>query len=141
MCRVELGVAGDVPMEGGDRSPGWCRLQRGAPVAEKVYFLTLGEVGRIDLVSRTPPGWTRFSSTSPRPWPRPRRRGTEPSPPGGRPGHQVDTADFAEGEEVYFFSHRGTPLKAAPTGRAITAFHRHVARNPEFYPAHPQNKT
>ena len=51
--------------------------------------------------------------------------------------HAVDTADFIEGEEVYFYSHRGKRLRNAPTNRAITAFRRHAARHPEFYRAGP----
>jgi hypothetical protein len=54
--------------------------------------------------------------------------------------HVVDSTDFDEGSEVYYYSHRGTRLKAAPTTRAITAFRRHTIRYPEFYPAHPSNK-
>ena len=54
--------------------------------------------------------------------------------------HMVDTADSPEGEEVYFYSHRGTRLRAAPTGRAVAAFRRHAARNPAVYSAHPPNK-
>jgi hypothetical protein len=47
--------------------------------------------------------------------------------------HVVDTAEVDEGAEVYFYSHRGTPLKAAPTTRAIRAFRKHADRYPEFY--------
>jgi len=54
--------------------------------------------------------------------------------------HVVDTTDFAEGEEVYYYSHRGTRLRTAATGRAVAAFRRHAARNPEFYPVHPPNE-
>jgi hypothetical protein len=48
--------------------------------------------------------------------------------------HVIDSDDFPEGEEVYFYSHRGTRLKSAPMNRAIAAFAKHVARNHEFYP-------
>lgn len=44
--------------------------------------------------------------------------------------HVVDSADFDEGEEVHYYSHRGTRLKAAPTRRSITAFRKHAARHP-----------
>jgi hypothetical protein len=48
-----------------------------------------------------------------------------------------------EGDEVYYFSYRGTPLKSAPINRAITAFRRHAARYPEIYsspvPCHHSN--
>jgi hypothetical protein len=51
--------------------------------------------------------------------------------------HVVDTTDCDEGEEVCYYSHRGTRLKAAPTNRAITAFRRHAARYPELFPPYP----
>jgi hypothetical protein len=54
--------------------------------------------------------------------------------------HAVDAADFDEEGEVHYYSHRGTRLRAAPTGRAITAFCRHAARHPESYPARPSNE-
>src|SRR5687768_11444766 len=55
--------------------------------------------------------------------------------------HEVDSADWlAEGEEVYYYSHRGTRLKTAPTKRTIAAFRKHVARHPELYPASPPNQ-
>ena len=41
--------------------------------------------------------------------------------------HVVDADD--EGDEVHYFSHRGTRLKSAPMDRAIKAFHKHVARS------------
>ena len=47
--------------------------------------------------------------------------------------HVIDTADFDEGVEVYFYSYRGAPLKTAPTRQALAAFKKHVARYPEFY--------
>jgi len=47
--------------------------------------------------------------------------------------HVIDTIEFDEGLEVHFYSHRGTPLRAAPTGRALAAFKKHVARYPEIY--------
>lgn len=37
----------------------------------------------------------------------------------------------AEGDEAYFYSHRGTPLKSAPIERARAAFQKHVLRHPE----------
>jgi hypothetical protein len=51
--------------------------------------------------------------------------------------HVVDATDFGEGEEVYYYSRRGTRLRAAPTRRAITAFRRHAARYPELFPPYP----
>ena len=48
--------------------------------------------------------------------------------------HVIDTSDFDEGNEVVYYSHRGTRLKAAPFKRALTAFQKHAARHPEFYP-------
>jgi hypothetical protein len=39
-----------------------------------------------------------------------------------------------EGDEVYFYRHRGTRLNAAPVNRAIAAFQRYVARHPDLYP-------
>jgi hypothetical protein len=39
-----------------------------------------------------------------------------------------------EGEEVYYYSHRGTPLKSAPVHRALAAFRKYVALHPERYP-------
>src|SRR5262249_519773 len=41
-----------------------------------------------------------------------------------------------EGDEIYFFSHRGTRLKSAPVQRAIAAYRRHAARHPELFPQH-----
>lgn len=38
-----------------------------------------------------------------------------------------------EGKEVYYYSHRGAPLKSAPIRRATNAFRKHTARYPEFY--------
>ena len=49
--------------------------------------------------------------------------------------HVLDTHED-EGNEVHYYSHRGTPLKSAPMSRAFAAFARHVARYPEFY-SHP----
>jgi hypothetical protein len=51
--------------------------------------------------------------------------------------HVIDTADFTEGEDVCYYSHRGARLRAAPTRRAIAAFRRYVARHPEWYGADP----
>jgi hypothetical protein len=48
--------------------------------------------------------------------------------------HVVDTEDLMnEGDEVYYYSYRGARLKFAPHSRALTAFRKHVARNPEVY--------
>jgi hypothetical protein len=44
-------------------------------------------------------------------------------------GDDLDT----EGNEVYYYSHRGTSLKSAPIGRARIAFQKHTARYPQFY--------
>ena len=38
-----------------------------------------------------------------------------------------------EGNEAYYYSYRGKPLKSAPHKRALAAFRKHVARNPEIY--------
>ncbi|WP_165250862.1 hypothetical protein [Paludisphaera soli] len=55
--------------------------------------------------------------------------------------HEVDApADGDEGEETYYYSHRRTPLKAAPIRRAIAAFRKHAARHPEHYPARPKDE-
>ncbi len=54
--------------------------------------------------------------------------------------YEVDFARFAEfdeGAEVYYYSHRGTRLRAAPMKRAISAFRKHAARHPEWWPPHP----
>lgn len=51
--------------------------------------------------------------------------------------HAVDSADFDEGDEVYYYSHRAARLRAAPTRRSITAFRRYAAHHPEWYPLHP----
>ena len=51
--------------------------------------------------------------------------------------HEVDSDDFDDGEKVYYYSYRGTPLKAAPKSRAVAAFRGHCARHPEFYPPQP----
>ena len=51
--------------------------------------------------------------------------------------HVVDTADVDEGEEVYYYSHRGTRLKMAPTKRSIAAFRRYAVRHPERFPPGP----
>lgn len=50
--------------------------------------------------------------------------------------HLVDCTEGGEGNEVYYYSHRGTRLRAAPTRRAITAFRKHAARHPEWWPPH-----
>jgi len=54
--------------------------------------------------------------------------------------HEIDTTDFDEGVETHFDSHRGTRLKSAPATRAIAAFRKHVARNPEIYGDHPEDR-
>jgi len=54
--------------------------------------------------------------------------------------HVVDSANFPEGDEVYYYSHRGTRLKAAPTKRSISAYRKHAARHPEWWPPHPQSQ-
>jgi hypothetical protein len=54
--------------------------------------------------------------------------------------HVVDNAEEGEGEEVYYFSHRGNRLKAAPIRRAISAFRKHAARHPEQWPPPPPNQ-
>jgi hypothetical protein len=55
--------------------------------------------------------------------------------------HMVDYdeihADIDEGEEVYYYSHRGTRLRAAPMKRSISAYRKFVARHPEWFPPHP----
>jgi len=38
-----------------------------------------------------------------------------------------------EGNEVYFYGHRGARLKSAPLKKAIASFHRHAARYPELF--------
>ena len=48
--------------------------------------------------------------------------------------HVVDGDDPDEGDDVYYFSHRGTPLKSAPHARTLAAFRRHAARYPDQYP-------
>jgi hypothetical protein len=48
--------------------------------------------------------------------------------------HVVDASDGDEGTDVCIYSHRGTRLRVPPTVRAITAFRKHVARHPEWYP-------
>jgi hypothetical protein len=51
--------------------------------------------------------------------------------------HVIDAPDYDEGEKVYYYSHRGTRLRSAPILRAITAFRKHTARHPDFYPSCP----
>jgi hypothetical protein len=51
--------------------------------------------------------------------------------------HVVDAADFDEGREVHYYSHRARQVQAAPTKRAFTEFSKHVARYPELYPTCP----
>jgi hypothetical protein len=48
--------------------------------------------------------------------------------------HGIDSQDYLmEGDEVYYYSYRGAHLRSAPHKRALTAFQKHVDRNPEFY--------
>ncbi len=55
--------------------------------------------------------------------------------------HVVDDPEFVgEGEEVYYYSHRGTPLKSAPITRAIAAYRKHTDRYPEFYTSRPSSR-
>lgn len=51
--------------------------------------------------------------------------------------HVVDSADFGEGDEAHYYSHRGTRLNAAPTRRSITAYRKQAARHPERHSPHP----
>ena len=51
--------------------------------------------------------------------------------------HAIDSTDFGEGDEVYYYSHRSTRLKVAPIKRSITAFLKYAARHPEWYPPKP----
>jgi hypothetical protein len=47
---------------------------------------------------------------------------------------EVDSTDFGdEGQEVYYYSHRGTRLKSAPEKRAISTFRKYVAAHPEWW--------
>jgi hypothetical protein len=48
--------------------------------------------------------------------------------------HVVDTDEFDEGDEVHYYSHRGTRLKAAPIRRAVGAFQKYAERHPERFP-------
>ncbi len=54
--------------------------------------------------------------------------------------YEVDFAEFDEGAEVYYYSHRGTRLRAAPTTRSIAAFRKHTARHPEWRPPNPSSQ-
>jgi hypothetical protein len=46
--------------------------------------------------------------------------------------HVVDCDDWlSEGEEVYYYSHRGTPVRSAPVKRAEKAFLREEEKNGE----------
>jgi hypothetical protein len=48
--------------------------------------------------------------------------------------HVLDAkGDDAEGEEVHYYSYRGTKLKAAPHARTRAAFDRHVLRYPGLH--------
>jgi hypothetical protein len=47
---------------------------------------------------------------------------------------ELDGTKFDEGQEIYYYSRRGTRLKAAPQRRALSAFRKHVARHPEWWP-------
>lgn len=44
---------------------------------------------------------------------------------------------IAEGQEVSYYSHRGTSLKSAPHTRTFKAYEKHTARYPEFYGSTP----
>lgn len=44
----------------------------------------------------------------------------------------IDSNEFDEGEEVYYYTHRGTQLKTAPVSRAIAAYRQRPACRPEF---------
>jgi hypothetical protein len=56
--------------------------------------------------------------------------------------HAVDFDDFEVGEcdEVYYYSHRETRLKSAPTIRSIAAFRRYTARHPDRWPPLPSGQ-
>lgn len=41
--------------------------------------------------------------------------------------HTIDSTDFPERYEVYFYSHRGTRLRAAPWRRAVAAYRKRAA--------------
>ena len=48
--------------------------------------------------------------------------------------HVVDCLPgLDEGNEVHFYSHRGSPLMSAPLKRAMAAFQKHVGHNPDIY--------
>jgi hypothetical protein len=47
--------------------------------------------------------------------------------------------ESTEGNEVYYYSHRGTRLRSAPMRRAGKAFQKHTARYPEFYSSASRN--
>jgi hypothetical protein len=51
--------------------------------------------------------------------------------------HVIDAADCGEGQEVCYYSHRGTRLRSAPITRAITAFRKHIARYADLFPSRP----
>lgn len=48
--------------------------------------------------------------------------------------HDIDPDNLGEGGEVHYYSHRGARLRAAPTRRSISAFQKHAARHPEWWP-------
>ena len=48
--------------------------------------------------------------------------------------HVVDSLEFPEGDEVHYYSHRGTRLKTAPIKRAVAAYRKFVERHPEWFP-------
>lgn len=57
--------------------------------------------------------------------------------------HVLDAAGDAlntEGDEVYYYSHRGASLKFAPMRRAGNAFQKYTARYPEFYSSPPPHE-
>ncbi|WP_337174498.1 hypothetical protein [Paludisphaera sp.] len=48
--------------------------------------------------------------------------------------HVVDSDESDEGDEVHYYSHRGTRLKAAPIKRAVAAYQKYAERHPERFP-------
>ncbi|MHC5540204.1 hypothetical protein ACYOEI_18450 [Singulisphaera rosea] len=51
--------------------------------------------------------------------------------------HVVDTTNYDEGREAYYYSHRVTRLKSPPMKRAIAAYRKYAAQHPEWYPPGP----
>lgn len=48
--------------------------------------------------------------------------------------HIVDDPDFDQGTEVHYYSHKGKPLKSAPHAKALAAFDKLAAGDPDHYP-------